>query len=277
MTGATFGDALFGLQDHGLGLFYLLALSSVRLLVVFTILPATSEDAVTGTVRNGIVLMFALFVAYGQPADALASADMLRLVMLTAKEAFVGALIGYAASSIFWIAEGVGTIVDDMAGYNSVQMNNPMHGEQSTPVANTLMQLAITLFYVLGGMIVLLGAIYESYRWWPLVQAAPDVGGIAESFLLKRTDSMMNAITKLAAPIMLILALIELGFGYMSRTADKLEPSNLSQPVRGALALLLLALLAQAFVAHVKTELAFVHFDTVLRGDTSRDGTRGER
>ncbi|MCT9627607.1 flagellar biosynthetic protein FliR, partial [Pseudarthrobacter equi] len=90
------------------------------------------------------------------------------------KEAFVGLMIGYAASTIFWVAQNVGTVIDDLAGFNNVQMSNPLHGDQSTPVSNTILQTSITLFYVLGGMIMLLGAVFESYRLWPLATLQPD-------------------------------------------------------------------------------------------------------
>ncbi|KLD76642.1 EscT/YscT/HrcT family type III secretion system export apparatus protein [Xanthomonas hyacinthi] len=257
-------QALVWLHSQGIGLVVLLAVACVRCFVLFMVLPATGEDAIPGAARNGVVYMLAGFVAYGQPPDLFARVDPLTLIALVGKEAFLGLMIGYAASSIFWIAQNVGTVIDDLAGFNNVQMNNPMHGEQSTPVSNTMLQTSITLFYVLGGMVTLLGAVFESYRWWPLAKLQPDTSQLAAQFVLQSTDNMMTATIKLSAPVMLVLVLVDLGFGLVARSAEKLEPSNLSQPVRGALALLMLALLIQVFVSQLLDELSFVHFQAKI-------------
>ncbi|EKU26005.1 type III secretion system export apparatus subunit SctT [Xanthomonas graminis] len=264
MNGFDASQALVWLHSQGIGLVLLLALASVRCFVLFMVLPATGEEAIPGAARNGVVYLLGGFVAYGQPPDLVARMDPLSLFALVGKEAFVGLMIGYAASSIFWVAQNVGTVIDDLAGFNNVQMSNPLRGDQSTPVSNTILQTAITLFYVLGGMSMLLGAVFESYRWWPLATLHPDGSQLASQFVLQSTDNMMTATVKLSAPVMLVLVLVDLGFGLVARSAEKLEPSNLSQPVRGALALLMLALLMQVFVSQLLDELSFVHFQAKI-------------
>jgi len=163
--------------------------------------------------------------------------------MISLKEMFLGALLGFAASSVFWIAQCVGTLIDDLAGYNSVQMNNPLRGDQSTPTSNTLMQLATALFYVGGGMTFLMGAMFESFKWWPLASLTPSMASVAESFIIARTDSIMAATVKFGTPVMLALVFVDLSIGILARAAEKLEPSSLSQPLRGAIGLLMLILL----------------------------------
>lgn len=197
------------------------------------------------------------------------------LVGVVFKEAFIGMLIGFAASTVFWIAESVGLLIDDLAGYNNVQMTNPLSGQQSTPVSTVLLQLAIVSFYALGGMLMLLGALFESFRWWPLSQLQPDMGAVSESFVIQQTDGMMAAVVKLSAPVMLVLVLVDLAIGFVARAADKLEPSNLSQPIRGVLALLLLALLTSVFIAQFSESLGFLHFQQQLHDAALMSGKGG--
>ena len=71
-------------------------------------------------------------------------------------------------------------------------------------------------------------------------------------FIVQQTDSLMTSTIKFAAPMMLVLVLIDLGFGLITRAADKLEPTNLSQPVKGAVTMLMLALLIGVLVSQVR-------------------------
>ncbi|TKC91509.1 EscT/YscT/HrcT family type III secretion system export apparatus protein [Trinickia terrae] len=259
--GLALGQALADLFRDYEGFFLTLALSAVRIAVVFQMLPATSGEMLPGLARNGIIYVLAIFVAAAQPAHHYDDLGSAQLMVLSLKEMFLGAVLGFAASTVFWIAQCVGTLIDDVAGYNSVQMTNPLRGDQSTPISNTLMQLAVTLFYVSGGMTFLVGALFESFKWWPLASITPSMSGIAESFIVARTDSIMTATVKLGMPIMLALVLIDLAIGILTRAADKLEPSSLSQPIRGAVGLLMLIFLVAVFAQQVAGSL---RLDTFL-------------
>lgn len=260
--------ALWSSHEGLLALLMLLALCSVRILVVFVVLPAASDQVLSGGVRNGVVYAISLFIAAGQPADTLSKIDGMTMLIIVGKEMFIGLVIGYTASSVFWIAQSVGVIIDNMAGFNNIQTSNPLRGEQSTPISNVLIQMAIVLFYVSGGMLFLLGALFESFRWWPLTASLPSLDAMTQSFLISRVDTIASATVKLAAPVMLVLVLIDLGFGLVAKAADKLEPTSLSQPVRGAIALLMLVLLTGALVEQVKTEFTFEHFQALVQRGT---------
>lgn len=261
--------ATLWLAHDGLhGLLMLLALCSIRILVVFVVLPASSDQVLSGGVRNGVVYAISLFIAAGQPADTLGRLDGMTMAIIVGKEMFIGLVIGYTASSVFWIAQSVGVIIDNMAGFNNIQTSNPLRGEQSTPISNVLIQMAIVLFYVSGGMLLLLGAIFESFRWWPLTATMPSLDAMTQSFLIGRVDTIASATVKLAAPVMLVLVLVDLAFGLVAKAADKLEPTSLSQPVRGAIALLMLVLLTGSLVEQVKTEFTFANFQALVQRGT---------
>jgi type III secretion protein T len=134
-------------------------------------------------------------------------------------------------------------------------MTNPMNGEQSTPVSAMLLQLVVSVFYVLGGMTILVGVMFESFKIWPLLSTAPSLAGTAEVFVIQQTDALMAGIVKFSAPALLILVLIDLGFGLIGRSADKLEPTSLAQPVKGAVSMLMLALLVGVFLDQVRRYL----------------------
>jgi type III secretion protein T len=233
----------------------LLGLCSERLMVLMMIFPPTSDNIIQGRVRTALALLWGSFVAYGQ-RGLFENGDAIVLVAVGLKEALIGIVLGFAASTVFWAAESVGTYVDDLTGFNNVQMQNPSQGQQTSLTSTLLSQFAIAAFWSLGGMTFLLGAIYESYHWWPLANLAPAGKNILESFVLLKTDSLMETVAKLATPMMLLLLLIDIGFGFTGKVSQKLDLQSMAQPVKGALTILMLALLAGIFVSQVRDQLS---------------------
>lgn len=256
--------ALLALNTQAHGLLFLIALSGIRVTTIFLVLPAMSSQAVPGAVRAGACYLMTWFIAAGQSPAAFDNLTIPDMLLLTMKEAFIGLMIGYLASIIFWIAESAGTLIDDLAGFNNVQMTNPMHGDQSTPVASLLVQLTITLFHISGGMTVLLGVLFESYHWWPLISAVPDLGNAAASLAIDQGNGMLSTAVKICAPIMLALVLIDVGLSIIGRAAGKLEPNSLSQPLRGLIGVVLLVAMIGAISVQVRDAIHFTGFSGLL-------------
>jgi len=256
------------LLEHGLQFSQYLAVwgvCSLRLFALMTLFPPTSDGVLQGVVRNGVALSFSMFVAAGQPDSFGVSLTGLTLLTIGLRETFIGIVMGFAASTVFWVAEGAGIYVDDLAGYNNVQITNPLREEQSTPTGTLLAQVASVAFWTFGGMTFLLGALYESYHWWPLSAATPVPANVLESFVLQQTDSLMQTTAKLAAPMMLMLLLVDFAFGFAAKSAQKLELMTLSQPVKGALTVMMLALFVGIFVDQVRDQLVLSGLGEQLR------------
>jgi type III secretion protein T len=265
-------DIFSALPDLGnflVGYVTLTGVCSLRLFMVMFVFPPTADGLLQGVVRNAIVVLFSSYIAYGQPIAFIQTLRGVTLIEVGLREALIGVALGYAASIVFWVAEGAGTYIDDLTGYNNVQITNPTRQEQSTPTATLLAQIASVAFWALGGMTFLLGTLYESYHWWPLTSSGPSMSNVLESFVLQQTDSLMQTIAKLAAPMMFILLLIDFGFGFASKSASKLDLMTLSQPVKGAVTVLMLALFVGVFVDQVKEQITLSGLTAEIRALSS--------
>jgi len=256
MNSPDFGLELFQLGADLKGLMGILALCTVRIYAAMLVLPATNDQILHGQTRNAVALGFGMFVATGQPPDLLTHFSVIEIVTLTAKEGLIGMLIGFAVSTIFWAAEGVGMLIDNQAGYNNVQQQNPLSGQQSTPVGNLLSQLSIVAFYMLGGMMVFVGLLLDSYEWWPLKGALPSWPTLLERFLPQQIENYAETTLKIAGPVIVTLMLIDLGIGLLGKAAEKLEPNSLGQPIKGATAMLMLVMLVSIFFNQARPELS---------------------
>jgi type III secretion protein T len=258
-----------GLYDALRGYVSLLAICAVRLTMIVMLFPPIDSAVVPNMVRTGIVLVFSMFVAYGQPATMIEDLGGLQLIFVAAREALIGLVIGFAASSVFWTAQGAGTLVDDLTGYNHVQISNPNNPVTFTPTSLLFGQIATAVFWTLGGMISLLGVLYESYHWWPIASSTPVGANILESFAMHQTDTLMSGIAKLAAPLMLVLLLVDVGFGMISRAAPRLDLMSLSQPIKAALVALMLAQFVVLFIENMRGELTLQHLGEQVHSVTA--------
>ncbi len=226
----------------------MIALHMIRYLAAMNVLPATGEQILNGTSRTGIALMLAFFTAIGQPVNGLDAMSGGQIGLIAVKEVLIGVVLGFAMSTVIWIVEFTGAMIDNAAGYNSVQLNDPLNGQQSTPVSNLLSRLAIAVFFSLGGMVYFAQAMQESFQVWPLLDMGPSMKRMSDVFFLQQVDSLFSSTVKLAAPFLLVLLLIDVGLGILTRSADKLEPSSLAQPIKGVVTIVMLTLfVAMAF------------------------------
>lgn len=119
-------DALLSLGQLGSSSIELMttyAICSIRIMAVFLIIPPMSDDVLQGVIRNGVVLLFGSFVAIGQ-ASVLNGMGASMLVAIAGKELLIGIALGFLAGTVFWVAENVGLMIDDLSGYNNVQVSN---------------------------------------------------------------------------------------------------------------------------------------------------------
>ena len=210
----------------------------IRFAIVLMILPVTSEGVVNNTSRMGIAAMLALYVALGRPAGELAALGSSVLMLVVVKEMAIGVALGFSMSTVFWVVEYVGALIDNAAGYNSVQIQNPLSSEQCTPVSDLLLRLAGAVFFAVGGAVYFTQAMFESFQVWPVVDMFPSAQGAYAVFIERQLSSMFNNMLKLAAPLLIMMMLIDVGLGLLARSAEKLEPASLAQPIKGVVAVL---------------------------------------
>jgi len=261
MSGAELFDTAQHLQLWGA----MLLVFSMRPAMVFLVLPATTEPCMTPTIRYLLTMMFAAHVAAGaSPQAFIALATPQGLAVMLAREAVIGFTIGFAAGQGFWVAQSVGAYVDNLAGYNNVQLINPSSSEQNTPVSDLMLNLFVALFWMGGGMLVLMGLIGQTYRWWPVLDAAPHWPALPMAFAELQLTRLMEVVVSLAMPILFILAFIDIGLALVSRSAKNVDTSPLGTPLKSACALLSMVLFSTVFIEDVRSYLTLRDLASLL-------------
>jgi type III secretion protein T len=221
-------------------LFTPVALTLPRLLAIFAVVPFLSPNMIGGMVRNGLLLMLAIFLSPLAADLPHATPGMWVLVVL--KEGLIGVLLGLGFGMFVWTLQSVGSLIDFQTGSGNASFFDPTAGHSTGPTSQFLGWLAITLFMASGGLLSLLGVVTESYRLWPVGSFMPDPGRVLEAFAIRQGDTLFAWIVKLASPVLLVLLLVEVGAGLISRAAPQLNVFVFSQPLKSLLAVLMMML-----------------------------------
>lgn len=234
-----------------------------RILAAFALLPVFSHQVLAGMTRNGVAASLALLVLPVVVADAPADAPTLfGGLAITLKETLIGLLIGFGAAVPFWAVESVGFFIDNQRGTTMASSLDPMTGSQTSPLGVLLAQVLAVIFFVGGGVLAFLGALYESYRLWPVFSFFPRLDGIAISYFLGLLDRVMALTVLLAAPVIIAMFVAEFAIGLISRSAPQLNVFFLAMPVKSAIGLFILAAYTALLFAFLGEDLLAIatHF-----------------
>jgi type III secretion protein T len=221
-----------------------LAVLGARLGTALMMFPLFADSSLPLTVRAAIVsaLSLCLLPVLG-PAQwgALAQLDGLQLSLLLAKEVGLGFALGLVGSTAFWAVHAAGAIIENQAGLSMATTLDPLAGQEDSLLGGFLVQVLSVMFLAAGGLLALLGVLYESFRIWPLAQIGPSLD---PALWLRVVDSVLRTVMDLAlrvaAPFVLLMLLAEFGLGLLGRYAPQFQVFFLALPVKAALLLVLL-------------------------------------
>lgn len=211
-----------------------------RTAAVLIVAPFFDPRVVPGFVRAGLAGLLALFLA--PMASALGPMSLGTWIVVVLKEAFIGVLLGLAFGIFVWAIESVGDLIDFQTGAGNAAFFDPVAGHESGPTGDFLRHLAIALFVSAGGLVLLVGALVESFQWWPVASLLPDAGAVLADYTIRQGDTLFTWIVKLATPVLLVLLLVDLGMGLIGRAAPQLNVFISAQALKSLLSVLMLAL-----------------------------------
>jgi type III secretion protein T len=264
---------MIDLAQHWQVVLVALALIMSRMLAAFSLIPFFVGNSVPVLVRTAFVAALALAVlpmVLAEPG-VLAHVTTANMSLYAAKEAGLGLVLGLLAGSGFWVMYTAGTIIEYQAGLTMATTMDPLGGQNDSLVGGLLMQLYTVLFLLGGGLLSLIGMLFESYRIWPLSSLTPVIGSLKlAQIVVHGFEQLLLLAFKVAAPFLILMLAVELALGLLSRFAPQLNVFFLAMPLKIlVLAVLLLlygvlisgspSLLPTVDFAHLLDPLAAIH------------------
>lgn len=213
-----------------------------RIYAMSVFVPFLRSQFLPGAARNAMLLTLAVYVSPTVVPDVQQlAADGSGFIVLVAKEAFIGIIMGFVVGLSFAVPQIIGDFIDNQQGTSISQVFNPAQGGEASQLG-TLLSLMITAMFLLGGgFVLLLDMLLSSYRVIGVKEMIPtgDAARIAEGVAAIFSDLILLGVL-LAAPIVFVMLLTELGLGLVGRFVQQLQVFFLAMPVKSAVALALM-------------------------------------
>ncbi|HVL10239.1 MAG TPA: type III secretion system export apparatus subunit SctT, partial [Burkholderiaceae bacterium] len=213
-----------------------LAYLQPRIMAMFLLIPMFNRELIPGAVLPAIVFAVSLVaLPLVQPEiTAAGTLSGLQHTALILKEVVVGFVLGFLVAIPFWALEAVGFLIDNQRGASISDTLNPLTGSDTSPLGLLFNQVFIIYFLLSGGMNLLLGILYDSFRFWSVTTWTPGLHMDYATFFLGQLDRLVQLAVVLAAPVLILMFMAEVGLALVNRFAPQLQVFFLAMPIKSA-------------------------------------------
>jgi flagellar biosynthetic protein FliR len=201
----------------------------LRVLAMLSVAPVFSMRAIPIRVKIGLALMVAVCAQAtlgGQPVVSVNSPQALGTVV---QQVAVGVAIGFAVRLVFASVELAGEIIGLQMGLNFASFFDPASGAQVSAVGRFFGNIALLLFIVINGHLLVLMAVVTSFERFPVD------GNFLQSINSMRVFDLGSALFSsafwLALPMISLLLFVNLTLGIISRIAPQMNIFAVGFPV----------------------------------------------
>ena len=201
----------------------------LRVLAMLSVAPVFSMRAIPVRTKIGLALLVSVCsqaMLEGQPVVSVNSPQALGAV---AHQVMVGLALGFAVRLVFAAVELAGEIIGLQMGLNFASFFDPASGAQLSAVGRFFGNIALLLFVVINGHLLLIMAVVTSFERFPVD------GNFLQAINSMRIFDMGSALFSsafwIALPMMALLLFINLTMGIISRIAPQMNIYAVGFPV----------------------------------------------
>ncbi|WP_432536748.1 flagellar biosynthetic protein FliR [Kineococcus arenarius] len=245
----------------GLDLLLALLLASVRAVSFLLLAPPFASRAINGRVKAMLSLALALPVA-GRLRGQAPALEPAALATAVVQQILVGAALGAFCALVFAAVQAAGDLIDLFGGFQMASAYDPLSQNQTAVFGKLYNWTATALLVLSGGHLLVLKGFLRTYEVLPL-DAGLSLSTVATVFTTGIGQLMLSAL-QIAAPLVAVLFVADVGLGLLSRVAPALNVFAMSFPLK-ILITLTLGGFALAVLPRVVDTSAGTMAETVVR------------
>lgn len=201
----------------------------LRILAVFTAAPVFSSRVFPVRARIALAFLVALAAQDGLPAVPVIALDDAGVWGVVVQQVGIGLALGFAVRVVFAAVELAGEVVGFQMGLNFAAFFDPSLNAQSSAVARFFGQMAVLLFVVMNGHLMVLMAVNKSFVAFPIDQNFLQALATMKLYQLG-TDLFASALW-MALPMVGMLMFVNLALGIISRVAPQMNIFAVGFPI----------------------------------------------
>jgi flagellar biosynthetic protein FliR len=220
-----------------LGLLTRLGLLLVRPGTLVMTAPVFGGTFAPPQVKLGLAATLALLLA--QVVEVPSSVTLAGLVIVIAREFAIGLSLGMSIRILTAGAELAGQMAGVQIGLSYASVVDPQSGVRNNLLAVLYSSMAIIAFLGIDGHHTLVRAMAESYRVMPVGAGA--IGTSLSASVAAMLGMVFTIGLRLAMPVIIVLLIVELALGLVSRVAPAMNLMVIGFPIRVLVGLLALS------------------------------------
>ncbi len=246
--------------------FMSLLLTFFRISIVVFMLPIFGGDSVPVQVKAcmAIVITLALWPAVSLDGHYF-PAHPFGLVVLILGEVFIGLTLSLMVQFVFAGIQTGGQVLGFQMGFTMISIADPLSGGQIGITSHYLYMVAVLIFLVCNGHLVMLMALGKSFALIPPGHIF--MSSELSERIFSLSGSMFILALHIAAPVMASLFMVELALAFMGRAAPQMNLLMIGFPIKIAVGFFFIGMLFTVIAAHMQnfTDMLPESFAQVLR------------
>ena len=233
---------MLDLNAIGIHQLYTFLLIFGRIGGVFVSAPFVSNRAIPAPVRAGFAAVLSMGITPLIEKQTGPIPDSLPLLAgQVSTDILFGMALGYFAKLLFSAIEMAGYFVDTQMGFGFVNLVNPFSEQQESIMSVFQYQLALTLYILMNGHLLLLGALVKSFSVLPPGAVSPQANfGLT---VIPMLQLMFSLGFRLALPAVGVLLTMDVAFGLVARMVPQINIFMVGIPAKVIVGLATVALL----------------------------------
>jgi flagellar biosynthetic protein FliR len=150
-------------------------------------------------------------------------------VLVTVQQILIGLALGVLLRMVFAALELAGEAISQLMGLGFASLVDPQNGVQVPVLSQYYLLLATLVFFALGGHLLWIQVLAESFRVLPVAPQGLAPGGAWA--LAGFAGQMFAWAVQLALPVVAALLVVNLAFGVLMRAAPQLNVFSVGFPV----------------------------------------------
>ena len=200
-----------------------------RLISAFSLAPFMGGQALPTQAKVGLAAVTAslLYPGLAKTVGPVPASPTFYFALL-GKEFVVGMMIGFISQMIFFGVQIAGIVIDTQRGLNQITYLAPQLPGNVSALGNLQIQASVVLFLLLGGHLLFLRSMADSFVVLPPVQMPHFATGwlpVASEFARISASAILIG-AQLCAPVVLTIFLIDISFGSIQKVASSIHISN---------------------------------------------------
>ncbi|RAP38745.1 hypothetical protein DID80_02520 [Candidatus Marinamargulisbacteria bacterium SCGC AAA071-K20] len=223
--------------------FFLIA---ARLIGLIFWAPFFSDKQIFAMAKVALVIWASALLIFVVPMPTQLPGTNMTFFLALLMEFMIGMMLGFAASIMVIAIEFAGSLMDTQAGLSVASMLDPSTGRNAALFERMLKNVAILIFIIIDGHHMILSIFQQSFLVLPV--GAPINMLEPIEFLLTLGKEIFRIGVRLAAPIILVVFIVDFAFGLLNRVAEQINIFQLGFQIKPTVSLIIILAITPALV-----------------------------